>query len=94
MEADPLKCTLTVIGDADPFAIIQCLRKAGKNAHFVSVGPPPKEEKQPEPCKCPCPKPCPCLYPYPVNCGTCQPNQPFLLAMNYQDPAPPIRSIM
>ncbi|XP_074308914.1 uncharacterized protein LOC141643600 [Silene latifolia] len=71
MEADTEKDTLTIIGDADPYAIITCLRKAGKKAQFISVGPPPppekpkEPEKKPDPCKCPCPVPCSCPYPYP-----------------------------
>ncbi|KAL9241656.1 hypothetical protein vseg_015743 [Gypsophila vaccaria] len=92
MDTDSEKNTLTVIGEADPYAIITCLRKAGKKAQFISVGPPPpKEEPKPEPkpdppiCKCPCPSP----YPYPSSggCRVCEPV--FVMGMNYQDPSPP-----
>ncbi|MCI05507.1 heavy-metal-associated domain-containing family protein, partial [Trifolium medium] len=41
IEADEGKGTLTIIGDADPYDIIVRIRKAGKNAEVVSIGPPP-----------------------------------------------------
>ncbi|RZC30415.1 hypothetical protein D0Y65_001808 [Glycine soja] len=40
IEADEGKGTLTVTGDADPYEIIVRIRKAGKHAEVVSVGPP------------------------------------------------------
>ncbi|KAH9606453.1 hypothetical protein KSS87_002851 [Heliosperma pusillum] len=105
LEADPEKNTLMIIGDADPYAIIKCLRKAGKNAQFVSVGPPPpKEDKKPDPSKCKCPVPCPvpCRYsypyPYPYSCPSkggslvCEPIA--VMTTNYQDPPPSLCSIM
>ena len=52
IEADEGKGTLTVTGDADPYEIIVRIRKAGKHAEVVSVGPPQapqkKDEKKPE----------------------------------------------
>ncbi|KAK7307518.1 hypothetical protein VNO77_40654 [Canavalia gladiata] len=46
IEADEGKGTLTVIGDADPYEIIVRIRKAGKHAEVVSIGPPPAPPKQ------------------------------------------------
>lgn len=48
IEADTEKGTIAVIGNADPFAIIKRLRKAGKSAYYITVGPPvsPEEEKK------------------------------------------------
>ena len=49
IEADEGKGTLTVTGDADPYEIIVRIRKAGKHAEVVSIGPPkPDAQKQPE----------------------------------------------
>lgn len=36
-----MKGTLTILGDADPYDIIVRIRKAGKHAEIVSIGPPP-----------------------------------------------------
>ncbi|KAK7406742.1 hypothetical protein VNO78_08372 [Psophocarpus tetragonolobus] len=97
IEADEGKGTLTVTGDADPYEIIVRIRKAGKHAEVVSVGPPqapPKqdqkkpEEKKPDPKKdekAPQAQPymqMPCYYP------PCQP-QPVVVYMNRcEDPTP------
>lgn len=45
MAVDGEKGTLTVVGDVDPVLVVRRLRKAGKIAEIVSVGPP----KPPEP---------------------------------------------
>ncbi|KAH1163552.1 hypothetical protein GYH30_001866 [Glycine max] len=47
IEADEGKGTLTVTGDADPYEIIVRIRKAGKHAEVVSVGPPRDPPLQP-----------------------------------------------
>lgn len=89
IEADPEKGTIAVIGVADPYDIIMRLRKAGKKASFVSVGPPPKpEEKKPDD-KCKdvmkiCHQ-CPCSYP--GGCWACKPIT--VMTLDYQDPYPP-----
>jgi hypothetical protein len=44
---DSSKCTVTVIGEADPVTIIKKVRKFRRSAVVVSVGP-PKEEKKDE----------------------------------------------
>ncbi|KAL2348553.1 hypothetical protein Fmac_002553 [Flemingia macrophylla] len=49
IEADEGKGTLTVTGDADPYEIIVRVRKAGKHAEVVSIGPPPKQDAQKKP---------------------------------------------
>ncbi|XP_010679772.2 heavy metal-associated isoprenylated plant protein 2 [Beta vulgaris subsp. vulgaris] len=91
IEADIEKGTIAVIGDADPYAIITRLRKAGKSAQFVTVGPPPKpEEKKPDP-KCPYPYPYSYSYPYPN--GFCDGRPIAMMSLDYQDP-PPLCSIM
>ncbi|KAI3450981.1 hypothetical protein Pfo_007646 [Paulownia fortunei] len=46
VEVDGEKGTLSVTGDADPYEIIVKVRKAGKFADVVSVGPPPAPQKQ------------------------------------------------
>ncbi|KAJ1408851.1 Heavy metal-associated domain, HMA [Sesbania bispinosa] len=46
IEVDEGKGTLTVTGDADPYEIIVRIRKAGKYAEIVSIGPPPAPPKQ------------------------------------------------
>ncbi|KAM7257337.1 hypothetical protein ACFE04_013078 [Oxalis oulophora] len=43
---DPAKCTVTVIGEADPVDIIEKIRKFRKSATVVSVGPAKSEEKK------------------------------------------------
>ncbi|CAI8588665.1 unnamed protein product [Vicia faba] len=40
IEADEEKGTLTIIGNADPYDIIVRIRKAGKSAQILSIGPP------------------------------------------------------
>lgn len=44
---------MTVTGDADPYEIIVRIRKAGKHAEVVSIGPPPappqKQDAQKKP---------------------------------------------
>ncbi|KVI06540.1 Heavy metal-associated domain, HMA [Cynara cardunculus var. scolymus] len=44
---DPAKNTATIIGEADPAAIIKRVRKFKKSARLISVGP-AKEEKKDE----------------------------------------------
>ncbi|XP_057443696.1 heavy metal-associated isoprenylated plant protein 43-like [Lotus japonicus] len=46
VEIDEGKGMLTVTGDADPYDIIVRIRKAGKFAEVVSIGPPPAPPKQ------------------------------------------------
>ncbi|GFP83634.1 hypothetical protein PHJA_000506800 [Phtheirospermum japonicum] len=49
VEIDGAKGTLSVTGDADPYAIIVKTRKTVKFAQVLSIGPPPKPEgKKPE----------------------------------------------
>jgi hypothetical protein len=48
VEVDAAKGTLTVTGNADPCEIIVCIRKAGKCAEVVSIGPPPEPDKKPD----------------------------------------------
>ncbi|PON71456.1 Heavy metal-associated domain containing protein [Parasponia andersonii] len=45
IEVDAAKGTLTVTGNADPYKIIISVRKAGKHADVVNVGPPPAPPK-------------------------------------------------
>ncbi|KAI4374968.1 hypothetical protein MLD38_012897 [Melastoma candidum] len=42
---DPLKSTVTVIGEADPVKIIKKVRKCRKCAYIMSIGPPKDEKK-------------------------------------------------
>ncbi|XP_057542043.1 heavy metal-associated isoprenylated plant protein 2-like [Amaranthus tricolor] len=86
IEADSEKGTIAVIGDADPYNIVTCIRKAGKKAHIVTIGPPPKpEEKKPEE-KCKeLAKLCTCLYP--AHCWGCRTIP--IMTMEYEDPTPP-----
>lgn len=49
---DPSKNTATVTGDADPAVIIKNLRKCGRWAAFVSVGPAKEEKKGDVPRTC------------------------------------------
>ncbi|KAF4373388.1 hypothetical protein CsatB_007023 [Cannabis sativa] len=44
---DPEKGTVTVVGDVDPVMIVKQIKKAGKCATIVSVGP-PKPIEQPK----------------------------------------------
>ncbi|KAG4987951.1 hypothetical protein AAZX31_11G069600 [Glycine max] len=95
IEADEGKGTLTVTGDADPYEIIVRIRKAGKHAEVVSVGPPQapqkKDEKKPEEKKKPeaekkdeKPKESSIHMPYYYP-----PYQPVVLYMNrYEEPNP------
>ncbi|XP_014520551.1 heavy metal-associated isoprenylated plant protein 43 [Vigna radiata var. radiata] len=100
IEADEGKGTLTVTGDADPYDIIVRIRKAGKHAEVVSVGPPPAppkqeqkkpEEKKPEEKKKPDPvkqeqKP---NDPYTQMPYYYPPHQPVVVYMNrYEEPNP------
>ncbi|PIN15767.1 Copper chaperone [Handroanthus impetiginosus] len=48
VEVDGATGTLSVTGDADPYEIIVKVRKAGKFAEIMSVGPPPAPQKQVE----------------------------------------------
>ncbi|KAK1410431.1 hypothetical protein QVD17_36968 [Tagetes erecta] len=81
IEIDAAKDTVTVTGDADPYAIIMKARKAAKGVEVVSIGPPPAkpeekkpeekkpDEKKPEPS---IPYPCTCIY-MPQSCVACRP---------------------
>lgn len=42
---DPSKCTVTVVGEADPVDIIKNVRKFRRSATIVSIGPPKDEKK-------------------------------------------------
>ncbi|XP_024167258.1 heavy metal-associated isoprenylated plant protein 2-like [Rosa chinensis] len=44
---DGQKGTLTVVGDVDPVLVVRRLRKVGKVAEIVSVGPPKASEPKP-----------------------------------------------
>ncbi|XP_020108899.1 heavy metal-associated isoprenylated plant protein 39-like [Ananas comosus] len=46
LDLDGEKGTLTVIGDVDVVLIVKALRKAGKAAEIVSVGPEKEEKKE------------------------------------------------
>ncbi|KAK9265741.1 hypothetical protein L1049_025335 [Liquidambar formosana] len=63
ISVDGEKGTLTVIGDADTVCIVKQIRKMGKVAAIISVGPP----KPPEPAKPKPPEP-----PLPPCCNDCQ----------------------
>ncbi|KDP44572.1 hypothetical protein JCGZ_22154 [Jatropha curcas] len=69
IEVDEAKGTLTVTGTADPYDIIVRVRKAGKHAEVVSIGPPPpppkQDAKKPEQKK-------PDSVHYPPSCTQCQ----------------------
>lgn len=57
---DNEKGTLTVVGTVDPACLTKKIRKSGKMAEIISVGPPkPPEKKEP-------PKP------LPACCNNCQ----------------------
>ncbi|EEF40292.1 metal ion binding protein, putative [Ricinus communis] len=45
-EIDSEKGTLTVIGEVDPFQVVKRLKRAGKIAEIISVGPPKRESKE------------------------------------------------
>ena len=85
IEADPEKGTLDVIGDADPYKIVMCIRKAGKKAQIVTIGPPKPPEKKPDDLCKELAKLCPCSYP--GSCWACRPVP--IMTMEYQDQAPP-----
>ncbi|XP_020216223.1 heavy metal-associated isoprenylated plant protein 43 [Cajanus cajan] len=88
IEADEGKGTLTVTGDADPYEIIVRIRKAGKHAEVVSIGPPPapppkqdaqkkpQENKKPEEKK----------KPDPVKQDQKSPDQPYMQMPYYYPP--------
>ena len=80
------KQMLVVIGDVDPVCVVKRVRKIGKIAQMVSVGPPkkPDDKSKTEPCVivCPPPPPPPCYngfypagivvgHPQPCEDGTC-----------------------
>ncbi|CAL2276005.1 unnamed protein product [Prunus armeniaca] len=44
---DGQKGTLTVVGDVDPVLVVKRLRKIGKTAQIISVGPPKPPEPKP-----------------------------------------------
>ncbi|GKU94463.1 hypothetical protein SLEP1_g7959 [Rubroshorea leprosula] len=46
IETDVAKGTVMVTGNADPFEIIVCTRKAAKYAEVDSIGPPPSPSKE------------------------------------------------
>lgn len=49
MTVDGEKETVTVVGEVDPVLLTETLRKSGKYAEIVSVGPPkPPEPKSPQ----------------------------------------------
>lgn len=55
------KQTLVVIGDVDPVSVVERVRKAGKRADIVTVGPPKKQDPPPPPP--PPPPACQVVYP-------------------------------
>lgn len=68
--------TLTVVGSVDPVSITTQVRKAGKFAEILSVGPPKKPDPpEPKPTEPERPKPC---QPLPECCKQCQ-----LIGVNY-----------
>ena len=74
------KQMLVVIGDVDPVCVVKRVRKIGKIAQMVSVGPPKKPDDKPktDPCAifCPPPPPPPCyngFYPAGIVVGQPQP---------------------
>ncbi|KAK9944086.1 hypothetical protein M0R45_009670 [Rubus argutus] len=59
---DGQKGTLSVVGDVDPVLVVKPLRKAGKVAEIISVGPvKPLEPKEP-----------PAVFLLPPCCNQCQ----------------------
>uniref|UniRef100_A0A5B7BLE9 Putative heavy metal-associated isoprenylated plant protein 26 n=1 Tax=Davidia involucrata TaxID=16924 RepID=A0A5B7BLE9_DAVIN len=67
VSVDAEKGMLTVIGEVDPVLVATRVRKKGKAAEIISVGPP----KPPEPPKKPPEKPPP-EKPLPPCCNKCQ----------------------
>ncbi|KAJ9681606.1 hypothetical protein PVL29_017826 [Vitis rotundifolia] len=57
------KGTLTVVGTVDPACLTKKIRKSGKMAEIVSVGPPKPPEKEPHK---------PEAKPLPACCNNCQ----------------------
>ncbi|KAK9292042.1 hypothetical protein L1049_019996 [Liquidambar formosana] len=53
VSVDGDKGTLTVVGDVDPVCVIKQVRKMGKVAEIISVGPPNPPECPPHPCRLP-----------------------------------------
>ncbi|XWS45460.1 hypothetical protein CRYUN_Cryun15aG0138500 [Craigia yunnanensis] len=73
IEVDAAKGTISVTGDADPYEIIVCTRKAGKYVDLVSVGPPPAPPKQESQKKPEDKKPDPKAQIHnPASCPVCQ----------------------
>lgn len=60
---DGEKGTLTVVGSVDPVLLATKVRKTGKMAEIVSVGPPKKPDS---------PTKCPLTIPLPLCCDYCQ----------------------
>ncbi|KAJ3694323.1 hypothetical protein LUZ60_009803 [Juncus effusus] len=46
IDANSEKGTLVVTGDVDPIDVIVRVRKAGKRAEIITIGPPPKPEEK------------------------------------------------
>ena len=65
--ADAAKGILTVVGEVDPVCVITRVRKTGKDAEIISVGPP----KKPDPPKPEKPDNDP-PKPLPLSCPQCQ----------------------
>lgn len=64
VSADLEKQMLIVIGDVDPVCVVARVRKIGKIAEIVSVGP-PKKPDPPKPNPEPCEDLCQIIYPNP-----------------------------
>ncbi|CAK9141466.1 unnamed protein product [Ilex paraguariensis] len=65
---DAEKWTLTVVGDVDPVRLVEQIRKIGKGAEIMSVGPPKPKPAEPKEVH----------NPLPTCCKECQ-----LVAVNY-----------
>lgn len=80
VSVDLEKQILVVIGDVDPVCVVARVRKIGKIAEIISVGPSKKPDvekpkpKVPEPCPIPClDSCCQILYPHPGFINDFQP---------------------
>ncbi|KAK9944084.1 hypothetical protein M0R45_009668 [Rubus argutus] len=75
---DDEKGTLTVVGVVDPLFIVKRLRKIGKNAEIISVGPEPPPKPPSESTTSAQPRSDPVSFDLPPCCNQCQ-----LVAVGY-----------
>ncbi|XP_057981876.1 heavy metal-associated isoprenylated plant protein 2-like [Malania oleifera] len=62
---DGEKGTVTVLGGVDPVKVASAVRKTGKMAEILSVGPPKQPDTKPKPPETP--------RPLPITCNDCRP---------------------